>query len=76
MATTIPQKFNIVRFNRFHSPVIVHRKNEGAVTRHEFLSSSARTHLQLIGAAAPKSSAYRREFSLDLDKIIKNIFVL
>ena len=28
-------------FNRFHSPVIVHRKHEGAVTRHEFLPSSA-----------------------------------
>ena len=24
-------------FNRFHSPVIVHRKHEGVVTRHEFL---------------------------------------
>jgi hypothetical protein len=34
-------------FNRFHSPVIVHRKHEGAVTRHEFLPSSARKHLQL-----------------------------
>jgi hypothetical protein len=43
------QKF----FNRFHSPVIVHRKHEGAVTRHEFLPSSARKHLQLQGAAAP-----------------------
>jgi hypothetical protein len=32
-------------FNRFHSPVIVHRKHEGAVTRHEFLPSSARKHL-------------------------------
>jgi len=38
-------------FNRFHSPVIVHRKHEGAVTRHEFLPSSARKHLQLLGAA-------------------------
>ena len=34
-------------FNRFHSPVIVHRKHEEAVTRHEFLPSSARKHLQL-----------------------------
>jgi hypothetical protein len=34
-------------FNRFHSPVIVHRKHEGAVTRHEFLPSSVRKHLQL-----------------------------
>jgi hypothetical protein len=34
-------------FNRFHSPVIVHRKNEGAVIRHEFLPSYARKHLQL-----------------------------
>ena len=34
-------------FNRFHSPVIVHRKHEGAVIRHEFLPSSARKHLQL-----------------------------
>jgi hypothetical protein len=33
-------------FNRFHSPVIVHRKHEGADTRHEFLPSSARKHLQ------------------------------
>ena len=33
-------------FNRFHSPVIVHRKHEGAVTRYEFLPSSARKHLQ------------------------------
>ena len=40
-------------FNRFHSPVIVHRKHEGAVTRHEFLPSSARKHLQLQRAAAP-----------------------
>ena len=34
-------------FNHFHSPVIVHRKHEGAVTRHELLPSSARKHLQL-----------------------------
>ena len=39
-------------FNRFHSPVIVHRKHEGAVTRHAFLLSSARKHLQLQGGAA------------------------
>jgi hypothetical protein len=31
------------------TPVIVHRKHEGAVTRHEFLPSSARKHLQLQG---------------------------
>jgi hypothetical protein len=37
-------------FNRFHSPVIVHQKHEGAVTRHEFLSSSAKKHLQLTGS--------------------------
>ena len=40
-------------FNRFHSPVIVHRKHEGAVTRHEFLPSSARKHLQLQGGCRP-----------------------
>jgi hypothetical protein len=34
-------------FNRFHSPVIVHRKHKGAVARHELLPSSARKHLQL-----------------------------
>ena len=42
-------------FNRFHSPVIVHRKHDGAVTRHEFLPSSARKHLQLQWAAAPQT---------------------
>ena len=40
-------------FNRFHSPVIVHRNHEGAVTRHEFLPSSARKHLQLLGGCPP-----------------------
>jgi hypothetical protein len=44
-------KKNIIKagydtFNSFHSPVIVHRKHEGAVTRHEFLPSSARKHIQ------------------------------
>jgi hypothetical protein len=47
-------KKNIIKagcdtFNSFHSPVIVHRKHKGAVTRHEFLPSSARKHLQLLG---------------------------
>ena len=27
-------------FNRFHSPVIVHRKHEGAVTRHEIIRNA------------------------------------
>jgi hypothetical protein len=42
-------------FNRFHSPVIVHRKHEGAVTRHEFLPSSARKHLQFKGGCRPQT---------------------
>ena len=50
-------------FNRFHSPVIVHRKHEGTVTRHEFLPSSARKHLQLQGGCASTPPAYRFFFS-------------
>ena len=51
-------------FNRFHSPVIVHRKHEGAVTRHAFLPSSARKHLQLQGGLPPPTPpAYRFFFS-------------
>ena len=46
-------------FNRFHSPVIVHRKHEGAVTRQEFLPSSAKKHLQFKGGYRPRPSAYR-----------------
>ena len=42
-------------FNRFHSPVIVHRKHEGAVTRHEFLPSSARKHLHFKGGCRPQT---------------------
>jgi hypothetical protein len=41
-------------FNRFHSPVIVHRKHEGAVTRHEFLPSSARNISSFRGASGPQ----------------------
>jgi hypothetical protein len=42
-------------FNRFHPPVIVHQKHEGAVTRHEFLPSSARKHLQLLEDCRPQN---------------------
>jgi hypothetical protein len=62
-------KKNIIKagcdtFNSFHSPVIVHRKHKGAVTRHEFLPSSARKHLQLQGGLPPSTPpAYRFFFS-------------
>jgi hypothetical protein len=51
-------------FNRFHSPVIVHRKHEGAVTRHEFLPSSARKHLQLQGGCCPPDPLLTGSFVL------------
>ena len=51
-------------FNRFHSPVIVHRKHEGAVTRHEFLPSSARKHLQLSGGCCPADPLLTGSFFL------------
>ena len=51
-------------FNRFHSPVIVHRKHEGAVTRHEFLPSFARKHLQLKGVCCPADPLLTGSFVL------------